>query len=89
MTYRNEADTRGAKVPTFAALILGFVCPPDRLEAVLGDLDQTFQRLAKECNIRAARKWYYWQVIRSVAAFGFGGLQKAAALYELFEKFRR
>jgi hypothetical protein len=78
-----EAQTH---VPEFGASILAFVCSPDRLEAVLGDLEENFHRIALKRGVSAARRWYYYQIVRSVLAFSFGLLRTGLAITEILRK---
>jgi len=75
-------------VPSAAETIISYVCTPDRLEAVLGDLERNFARRATKQGEKAARGWYWWQTARTVAAFGFQIVVKAVLLRELLRKLR-
>jgi hypothetical protein len=72
--------------PVAAQTILRFVCPLDRLEAVIGDLDEGFNKLMAQHGVRTAYRWYWWQVARSVGAFCFRFLSSMALVHELLKK---
>ena len=73
-------------VPSAAETIISYVCTPDRLEAVLGDLERNFARRAAKHGEHAARRWYWWQTARTVVVFGFQIVVSAVALRELLRK---
>ena len=73
-------------VPHRAETIITYVCPTDRLEAVLGDLEERFAQRVVNCGEKAARHWYWWQAIRSVTAFLFRTAQRGMLFWELLEK---
>jgi hypothetical protein len=56
-------------VPPAGETILWFICSPDRLEVVLGDLERNFHRRAAARGVSAARRWYWWQVVRTSVMF--------------------
>jgi len=73
-------------VPSTAETIISYLCTPDRLEAVLGDLQRNFARRAAKHGEKAARRWYWWQTARTVAAFGVQIVMKVVMLRALLEK---
>jgi hypothetical protein len=73
-------------MPRAGEIIRGYVCRPDRLEAVIGDLERNFRKRAIKHGVAAARRWYWWQVVRSVGAFGIKLLQSAELVDELLRK---
>jgi hypothetical protein len=74
------------RVPSTAETILSYVCTPDRLEAVLGDLERNFDRRAAKHGEKAARHWYWWQTARTVIIFGIQIIASLALLRGLFRK---
>jgi hypothetical protein len=76
-------------IPRAGELILSYICRADRLEAVSGDLEGNFRKRAKRSGIAAARRWYWWQVVRSAGAFGIKLLQTAELVNELLRKLGR
>lgn len=73
-------------VPSGAETVVSYVCTPDRLEAVLGDLQRNFIRRAIKHGEKAARRWYWWQTARTVAAFGVQIVVRVVMLRALLEK---
>jgi hypothetical protein len=73
-------------VPVAGGILLGYVCAPDRLEVVLGDLEQNFRKRAMKYGIAAAHRWYWWQVARSIGAFFVKLLQSAELIHQLLIK---
>jgi hypothetical protein len=76
----------GPPPPSAGGTILAYICRPDRLEAVLGDLERNFRKRAMRYGVVAARRWYWWQVTRSIGAFCFKLLQSAETIHELLRK---
>lgn len=74
------------RVPSSAETLISYVCTPDRLEAVLGDLERNFVRRAAKHREKAARRWYWWQTARTVAAFGVEIVVKLVMVRELLRK---
>jgi hypothetical protein len=73
-------------VPSLPETIISYVCTPDRLVAVMGDLQRNFSRRAAKHGEKAARRWYWWQTARTVAAFVFQIIVKVVMLRELLRK---
>jgi hypothetical protein len=73
-------------IPTAAETIISYVCTPDRLEAVLGDLERNFARRAAKHGEEEARRWYWWQTVRTVAAFGVQIVVRIVMVRELLRK---
>ena len=64
--YRKTAEIEvGAvsHVPRRAEMCLLFLLPRTHREAIPGDLEQEFQRIALTRGARAARRWYWWQAL--------------------------
>ena len=53
-------------VPSLAERLIGWSLPVDDREAVLGDLAEEFATRAAGHGPARARRWYWWQVRRSV-----------------------
>jgi len=75
LTHLRHLDAKFRKsetgVPAGAELVLAWMVSPDRLEALLGDMEAGFHRLSTKHGERAARCWYKWQVVRTaLALFG-------------------
>jgi hypothetical protein len=85
--YLPHHRSTGSTPPCSGSAILEYVCPPDQLEAVLGDLERNFHRRANKRGFAAARRWYWWQVARSVIAFGIRIVVAATFLREIMKKF--
>ncbi len=54
-----------SRVPVAARILVQRLAPPDRREAVVGDLDEEFEERAAEDGVPEARRWYWSQVLRS------------------------
>jgi hypothetical protein len=78
--------TAEAKPPPAGESILRYVCPADRLEAVIGDLHEGFMKHMAQHGPSAARRWYWWQVARSLGMFCGKLLAAAAVAYEWLKK---
>ena len=78
---------RPSAPPAAAVAILEYVCPPHRLETVLGDLEQNFRRRSYGRGPAAARRWYWWQVARSAITFGIQIVTAMAFLREVLKRF--
>lgn len=90
-SFGNESGSRSElgirpRVPSAAETIISYICTADRLEAILGDLQRNFLRRAVKHGETAAQRWYWWQTIRTVAAFGVQIGVKLAMVRELLEK---
>jgi hypothetical protein len=83
---RHDATVRGSGIPPTAETIISYICTPDRLEAVLGDLERNFARRAAKHSEKAARRWYWWQTTRTVAAFGVQIAVKLVIVREMLRK---
>jgi hypothetical protein len=73
-------------IPPAGETVLWYICSPDRLEVVLGDLEEKFLRRAATSGSAAARNWYWWQVARTALAFGLQIIVKLALLRGILEK---
>jgi hypothetical protein len=76
----------GPSPPSVGGIILAYLCRPDRLEVVLGDLERNFRKRAMKDGLVAARRWYWWQVTRSIGAFCLKLLQSAETIHEPLRK---
>lgn len=65
----SSKPNKSLPVPQSGETILWFICSPDRLEVVLGDLERNFDRRAAARGASAARRWYWWQVVRTSVMF--------------------
>jgi hypothetical protein len=52
--------------PRLAVWLAGFRCAADEREYLLGDLEEEFIDRASDGGLRAAKRWYWRQAIRSV-----------------------
>ena len=76
------------EVPTVGETILTYLCKPDRLEVTLGCLEESFRRRAAKHGLRAAQRYYWFQVGRAIAAFSLEALGIFEAWRELSNKWR-
>jgi predicted permease len=63
------------RTPVLARFVIGHRVPRALRENVLGDLEEEFTALAAQHGVRAARRWYRQQVMRSL----FAGWPRGAA----------
>jgi hypothetical protein len=75
-----------AQVPALGETILSYVCSPERVHSILGDLEEIFRKREQRAGVRAARRWYWWQVVRAVCAFGFESLKIVSQIQSLLNK---
>jgi predicted permease len=54
--------------PRLAESLLRRALPPDEAEAIAGDLEEMFRDYARARGVRAARRWYWGQVLSVVSA---------------------
>src|SRR2546427_479861 len=81
-----EATPVGAEPPKLGEYIFGFISPADRLEAILGDLEENFRdRIAKH-GIAAARRWYWFKLVQEVGFSAVRLLQFAVSIHDLLKK---
>ena len=76
------------EVPSVGEMILSYVCEPDRLEAMLGCLEQNFRRRATKNGLNAAHRYYWFQVARAVISFGLDAVQRLGLLRSLLDQLR-
>lgn len=55
------------RLPRLARFLAGLTVPREDRDFLLGDLDEAFAQLARVRSPGAARRWYWWQVLRGVA----------------------
>lgn len=69
--------------PLIASWLIDLFATPEQAESVLGDLLEEFSDLASKSGVAFARRWYWWQSVRTIAhLFGAefrGGPQWAIA----------
>jgi hypothetical protein len=82
----SRRERAALEVPALGELILSYVCSPEILEGMLGDLEEHFRKLAKKQGVAAARRWYRWQVARSVVGFALNFLVRVVSIWELLQK---
>jgi len=75
-------------IPTAGETILAYLCKPDRLEVTLGCLEENFRRRAAKHGPRTAQRYYWFQVVRAIAAFSLEALGIFEAWRDLFNKWR-
>jgi len=62
--------TQRPSIPKTPELLLIFVCPPKDLEPLLGDLEHTFHIVAERFGEKVARRWYWYETMRSAISYG-------------------
>ena len=73
--------------PALGEKCLRYLCTPAELEGAFGDIEERFKKIAVNDGGKAARRWYWRQVMRSCAAFGMRLVTAVASLGELLSKF--
>ena len=81
-----KANTPPIEVPAIGESILSYLYPPERRESMLGDFEEGFRSRAIKHGLRAARRWYFWQVTRSVLECAFSLLRILVWIREALEK---
>jgi hypothetical protein len=74
------------EVPALGEQILSYVCSSDHLEEILGHMQERFRNEAETRGIKSARRWYWWQVVRSAGLFALKLLSRFVSMWELLEK---
>jgi hypothetical protein len=72
--------------PAAGVSILSWLYRGDSLEALLGDLEEEYQKRAMEHGVSAAQRWYYWQVARSVLVSLASALELVVRIYDALKK---
>jgi hypothetical protein len=85
-TGRMEAQAKTHGVPRLGEAIISALCPAKNVEGVLGDLEEGFGSLAARHGLRAAHRWYWGQVLRSVLPFAAQFVVRVATLWEALRK---
>jgi hypothetical protein len=73
-------------MPSTAEKIISYVCTPDQMEMTLGCLQEGFTSRVAKVGEKAARRWYWWQTVRTVMVFGVQTVVKFLMLWELLRK---
>lgn len=71
--------------PRAGEFLIGLFCTRGLREAIVGDLAEKFQERAAT-STRRARAWYWFQVVRSFGAFGWGWVRRLAELDAIFQR---
>jgi hypothetical protein len=74
------------ELPTIGESILSYLYPPEHLVGMLGDLEEGFHNRVAKHGLRAGRRWYLWQVTRSVLVCAFRLLRILVLIREALEK---
>jgi hypothetical protein len=82
-------DKERFPAPSAGDLILSWVCPPDKLEALLGDLREICAKRAKTHGVRSARLMYWWHVTRTTGFYLLGALMRVLKILMLVEALRK
>ena len=53
--------------PLIASWLIDLFATPEQAESVLGDLLEEFSDLASKSGVAFARRWYWWQSVRTIA----------------------
>jgi hypothetical protein len=84
--YRYLEVPEKVQVPRLAETILTYLYSPEKLEGMLGDLEEGFRRITTRQGLNAARWWYRWQTARSVVASVGNFLLRVASIVEAIRK---
>jgi hypothetical protein len=79
-------DKERFSVPPAGKFILACVCPPEKLEALLGDLQELCEKWAKTRGVRTARVMYWWHVARTTSVYLIGALMQVLKLVAALRK---
>jgi hypothetical protein len=85
----NDSASAGYRPPATAEWVLTFLAPPRRVEALLGDLEESFHR---DCAARGIRRaaWLYWaRSLRSIAPLLWMAAKRAGVAAAVAETMRR
>ncbi len=74
-------------VPRFAEMIVWFLAPPDRREALLGDLEEEYKSCIKRYGLSVAKRYYWWQVVKTCAALLFAVVQRVTVVEYILRRF--
>jgi hypothetical protein len=72
-----------------AELFLRFVLKPADQEAILGDMEEIATKIAKAHGDQAAKRWYIWQVSRTIWSIGWSRLTKWGIFVVIGDAIRR
>jgi hypothetical protein len=53
--------------PLIARWLIDLFATPEQAESILGDLLEEFSDLASKSGVASARRWYWWQSVRTIA----------------------
>jgi hypothetical protein len=73
-------------VPSGGEFLLALITTPDRLEAILGDFESGFRRVARTHGEAKARQWYWWQTVRTGAALILPALVRMVGVSQLLHR---
>ncbi len=81
-----ESSSPSAEIPAIGASILSYLYSPERLESLLGDLEEKCRDIAAKRGPKAARRRYFWEVIGCVFERSLRLLRILIWIREAFEK---
>lgn len=62
-------ERKESEPPWRAVAIMDFLLPHSNRESLIGDLEEEYRtRILNSYSLRTARRWYWWQALRSVLA---------------------
>jgi hypothetical protein len=88
-TSMARAPEQLSKPPAFGEALIVLFCPKNRIEAVMGDLEERFTEELASKGERRARLLYWARVIRSIGPLLGVKIRRAGILAALFEIGRR
>jgi hypothetical protein len=53
--------------PLIACWLIDLFATPEQAESILGDLLEEFSNLVSKSGVASARRWYWWQSVRTIA----------------------
>ena len=74
------------EVPGVSERVLSLVCPPYMVDAVMGDLEERFGKLATRHGPGFARWWYRYQVGWATLSFGGRLFTRLGSIAEIFKR---
>ena len=74
------------RVPRLGEVLAGLLCDPALREAILGDLAERFEERVRRRGPKAAKAWYWWQVVRSFGPFAWRWARRLIELDEILQR---
>jgi hypothetical protein len=86
-SLKRRTGANGQRPPRNAEFLLCLVCPKDKCDALVGDLEERYPSMCQKFGEDRARLWYWWQVIRCLAPLIFEGVKILSGIGKMVEVF--